>query len=225
MIEAIMKLHIKIYCGSKELQPIEPVFSGVLLWMDHPRRLLGVNSPLGHVTETSHSHSSVWGSLKLCLTLGSPANHLCLCVSETEKGKMKLFKACVQTLCIYAGLERPRKGLTLQTLEECLNHQHPPVEIPSGQCWSSEESLCFSEFRLKVTPCSYFSSWCFESVPFSNTVAKCSSPWRRLCALHVRNGWILYSFGELHIKVLWLSFCWRWLFSCLLQSHFTFTIL
>lgn len=130
---------------------------------------------------------------------------------------MKLFKVCVQTLSIYAGLERPRKDLTLQTLETRMSEPSTPT------CWNSLRTvleLCgvtvgFSEFRHSL---SFFFPWCFESVPFSNRVAKCSSPWRLLCALHVRNGWISHSFGELHIKDQWLSFCWRWLFSCLAVS-------
>lgn len=118
-----------------------------------------------------------------------------------------------------------QKSLALQTLETRMSVPSTPT------CWNSLSTvleLCgvtvgFSEFGLKVPPCSFFFPWCFETVPFSNTVAKCSSPWRLLCALHVWNGWILLLFGDLHIswsmtfvlltQILFLS-------CCLLRSHF-----
>jgi len=81
-------------------------------------------------------------------------------------------------------------GLTLQTLETRMSEPSTPTHL-----------LKFPQYSVRALgslPVVFFRPWCFESVPVSYTVAKCSLPVApAVCALHMRNGWISHSFGEL----------------------------
>lgn len=140
-----------------------------------------------------------------CFLVAWQTSCVCACVWDRKtKGKWSyIHSMCTDT---DQGCNSPKKACK-HWKQECLFKALTPT------CWNPLSEVL--ELGLKSLPVVFF-PWCFESAPFSNTVAECSTLWRLPCALHVWDGW----------KLLWWTACkgsvtldcWDRLFSCLTVS-------